>query len=164
MKPPQKKKAAVVDLRILATDLAPSALQRTREAVYPATRMGNLSRGRLLRHFQRHGRRGSGDEQYEVRQELRYLVVAKRLNLAHPPFPMPGPLDAVLCRNVLMYLDTDVRRGVLGEVTRLLAPGGLLMIGHAETLAGIEHRLVMLRPSVYRKPVPGAPPYRSVRP
>jgi chemotaxis protein methyltransferase CheR len=148
---------AELDLKILATDIAPSAISRAQAGIYACQRVQTLSRGQLIRHFIRHGRRGSGSEVHEVKPELRRMIVLKRLNLAQTPFPMRGPLDAVLCRNVMMYLGQTVRQALIDEITRLLAPGGLLMIGHAETLAGIDHRLVMTRPSVFRKPEPGEP-------
>jgi chemotaxis protein methyltransferase CheR len=146
-----------LDLKILATDIAPSAISRAQAGIYACQRVQTLTRGQLIRHFIRHGRRGSGSELYEVKPELRRQVVLKRLNLSLTPYPMRGPLDAVLCRNVMMYLGQTVRQALIDEITRLLAPGGLLMIGHAETLAGIEHRLIMMQPSVFRKPEPGEP-------
>ena len=91
-------------------------------------------------------------------------VAFARLNLSAPPFPMSGPLDVVFCRNVMIYFDQPVRQGLIAEIERLLAPGGLLMIGHAETLNGVATGLRPIYPSMYRKPLPGEAPQITRRP
>ena len=52
-------------------------------------------------------------------------------------------------------IDTEFQ-ALISEIERLLAPGGILFIGHSETLTGIRTGLTAVRPSVYRKPVAGA--------
>ena len=86
-----------------------------------------------------------------MREELQARVCFRRLNLSRPPFPLRGPLDCIFCRNVTMYLGVAVRQRLLVEFERLLRPGGLLLIGHAETLLGLETSLRMVRPSVFIK-------------
>ena len=78
-------------------------------------------------------------------------VLFKRVNLATPPFPMRGDLDVVFCRNVMIYFDNAVRQRLVGEIERLLRPGGLLVVAHSETLNGIRSGLRTVQPSVYRK-------------
>jgi chemotaxis protein methyltransferase CheR len=51
----------------------------------------------------------------------------------------------------MIYFDQDVRSRLLHEIERLLAPGGTLLVGHTESLAGISTRLKMITPSVYKK-------------
>ena len=65
---------------------------------------------------------------------------------------MKGPLDAVFCRNVMIYFDRPMRAAVVGEFERLVGPGCPLFIGHSETLNGITTRFKTERPSVYRMP------------
>jgi len=79
------------------------------------------------------------------------MMVFRRVNLSAPPFPMTGPLDAVFCRNVMIYFDDAVRLRLLDEANRLLKPGGYLVVGHAESLAGMISDFKYVRPSVYRK-------------
>jgi chemotaxis protein methyltransferase CheR len=64
---------------------------------------------------------------------------------------MTGPLDAIFCRNVMIYFDRPMRAGLVGEVERLVKPGGRFFIGHSETLNGIETGLHVERPSIYCK-------------
>ena len=73
------------------------------------------------------------------------------MNLATPPFPMKGPLDIVMCRNVMTYFDDPVRKRLLEDIHRLLKPGGYLMVGHAESLAGMVGSLKHVAPGVYTR-------------
>jgi chemotaxis protein methyltransferase CheR len=137
------------DYAILATDLSTVMLERARGALYPEGSLDGLTQQQRARYFRPH--RGGDTCVYEVCPELRDRVVFGRLNLAQRPYPLRGPLDCVLCRNVLMYLTADARRGVVAEIERLLKPGGLLMTGHSETLIETKTRLRRLQPSVFMK-------------
>ena len=96
-----------------------------------------------------------GSTGYTVSSDLRERVAFARLNLSTPPFPMRGPIDVVLCRNVMIYFDQRVRQDLVREIERLLVPGGYLMIGHSETLNGVATGLRSVGVTVYRKPLPG---------
>lgn len=135
-----------LDVRILGTDISTKALASAKAARYPAAKV-DLGGRTVASHF-----RQSPDGTLEVRQALRRMATFQRLNLAKPPFPMKGPLDAVFCRNVMIYFDDPVRARLLAEIERLLAPGGLLFLGHAESLAGFETGLRPVVPSVFIKP------------
>lgn len=136
------------DWRILATDISTRVLATARAGVYPEDRMAGVPPAFRAQWFARDHAGGPST----VRPALRDRVAFARLNLATPPFPMPGPLDAVFCRNVMIYFDERVRQGIVAEVERLLRPGGLFVVGHAETLHGLRTRLVPVRPSVFRRP------------
>ena len=121
-----------------------------RRGRYRAGQLAGVSREQLTRGFVKQPQ--TGDEaSYEVSPELKQHVTFARLNLAQPPFPMKGPFDAVLCRNVMIYFDAPVRQGLVREMERLVRPGGLVMVGHSETLSGLETALQVVAPSVYRR-------------
>jgi chemotaxis protein methyltransferase CheR len=146
--------AADADLKILATDIAADTLRQAVEGRYAAPRLEPVPGPLRARWFTRHADPGGDREAdvYEVVPELKALVTFRRLNLAQPPFPMKGPFDVVFCRNVLIYFDQPTRQRLLGAIEGLLAPGGLLCIGHTETLNGIRSGLRLVRPSVFRAP------------
>jgi chemotaxis protein methyltransferase CheR len=135
-----------VDARILATDISTEALQRCNLATYDNDRLGPVPADLRHRWFdeQRDGR-------WAVKRTLRDMVVFRRMNLSQPPFPMSGPLDAIFCRNVMIYFDDSVRMGLLDQAHRLLKPEGLLFVGHAESLAGMISDFKYVKPSVYRR-------------
>jgi len=144
---------AAADLKILATDIAEETLRQAEAGAYPASRLSPVPQALFKRWFQRTGESpGPEGQVFGVVPELRRRVVFRRLNLTEPPYPMKGPFDAIFCRNVLIYFDQATRQRLIGGMERLLGPGGLLCIGHTETLSGIRCGLKMVRPSVFRKP------------
>ena len=86
------------------------------------------------RYFQRDG---SG---FVLDERIRSAVSFEERNLIgeDPSFWHEGAFDVIFCRNVLMYLAPSAARRVVDRITTALAPGGLLFLGHAETLRGIS--------------------------
>ncbi|MCP4601415.1 MAG: methyltransferase domain-containing protein [Proteobacteria bacterium] len=142
-----------MDFKILATDISTKVLNSAKKGVYDSKSVEPLTKAQRIKHFSRITPRSADEALFEVKPEVKRHIVFKRLNLSTPPFPMQGPLDAVFCRNVMIYFDNRVRQGLISEIERLLQPGGFLVTGHSETLAGISSSFKMLRPSVYMKPM-----------
>jgi chemotaxis protein methyltransferase CheR len=72
----------------------------------------------------------------EIEPRLRAQVRFVEHNVARddPVLFAPGTYDVVFCRNLLMYLTPDAARAVVERITRALAPGGFLFLGHTDTL------------------------------
>lgn len=140
-----------VDWRVLATDISLTMLERAAKGEYSARDLSGVPEGYHRSAFVR----SSGDEEarWVVRDRLRRRLVLRRLNLAVTPYAMRGPMDVILCRNVMIYLADTVRQGIVREAERLLCPGGMFMISHTETLAALETTLHNVRPSVSRKEI-----------
>lgn len=142
-----------VNWKLLSTDISVTALRTATDGIYDSSRLAQVPTALRRKYFEPvHGGAG-GEPDNRVVPSLRSRVMFKRLNLATPPFPMRGDLDAVFCRNVMIYFDNTVRQRLISEIERLLRPGGLLVVAHSETLNGIRTQLKTVRPSVYRKPV-----------
>jgi chemotaxis protein methyltransferase CheR len=103
---------------------------------------------RLARFFQE--RRGREGPSYEVTPELSSLITFKQLNLMHP-LPMKGPLDAIFCRNVVIYFDKDTQRELFSRVAHLQRPGDLLFLGHSESLFKVSESYTPIGKTVYRR-------------
>ena len=136
------------DVRILATDLDSEVLQRARRGVYAPERTASLSRERLERFFI--DRPEGRATVHQVAPELASLVTFKQLNLMHP-LPMKGPLDAIFCRNVVIYFDKETQRDLFGRVCRLQRPGDLLFLGHSESLFKVCDSYALIGKTVYRR-------------
>ncbi len=142
-----------IEWRVLCTDISTKVLAMAKAGRYRAAQLKAVGREALARHFVKVSDGASADEAiFEVRRELKQHLTFARLNLARPPFPMRGPFDAVLCRNVMIYFDAPIRQGVATQMERLVRPGGLVFVGHAETLSGLDTALQVVAPSVYRRP------------
>lgn len=144
-------KKELPDIRILATDINTTVLKKARAGEYSSKSIDVFSYPQRSNYFDLLTTNRQEDRLYQVKGFVRELITFKRLNLAHPPFPMNGPLDVVFCRNVMIYFDRDVRQRLISEIERLLAVDGLLIIGHSETLSGVQTGLKAVKPSVYRK-------------
>ena len=140
-----------VDFKLLATDISTKVLAKASAGVYAPSQLDPVANAFKKRYFERVGEGRANDATYQVKSHVKKAAVFKRLNLSTPPFPMTGPLDVVFCRNVMIYFDNAVRQGLVTEIERLLKPGGVLFVGHSETLTGISTGLVLEQPSVYRK-------------
>ena len=137
------------DIRILATDISTEMLDDAERGVYAEEKVKPLPpifRGQYLE-----ARRVDKDILYTVKPVVKGMVTFARLNLSTPPFAMHGPMDVIFCRNVMIYFDNQVKRKLLDAFAGLLRPGGYLMVGHAESLAGMNEPFKMVKPSVYRK-------------
>lgn len=119
------------DFPILATDLSADALAVARRGRYSAAEVGRgTTEEQRSRHFRRDG------DGWVVVEGLRRIIEFRRLNLILP-LPSLGPFDLILCRNLLIYLDDEARRRLCQGFHRSLNPGGLLMIGAAESIYGV---------------------------
>jgi chemotaxis protein methyltransferase CheR len=136
------------DIKILATDLDSDVLERGRRGVYTEERFRNMPLQRRTRFFtERHDGNGVC---YEASPELKALITFKQLNLMHP-LPMRGPLNAVFCRNVVIYFDKDTQRDLFARVAQLQRPGDVLFLGHSESLFKVSEDYSLIGRTVYRR-------------
>jgi len=133
------------DCAILATDISTRALAACRDGIYDTAAVAPIPQAMKQRWLQPQA------ERWQVDARLRSLLTVNRVNLAKPPFPMRGPFDAIFCRNVMIYFDLPVRQRLVTACQELLRPGGLLLIGAAESLHGLDHAFTTVRPAVFRK-------------
>jgi two-component system, chemotaxis family, CheB/CheR fusion protein len=113
-------------VQIFATDVSESAIELARAGVYPASVEADVSPERLRLYFVR------TDGGYRVTKSVRDLCVFARQDLTKdPPF---SHLDLILCRNVLIYMDTALQKKLLSVFHYALNPGGFLMLGQAESV------------------------------
>ena len=137
-----------VDVKILATDINTKVLEEAEAGRYPAKRLETVPESQRQRYM--HRQTHPKEPHYQVRRELRDMIVFRRMNLAKPPFPMRGPMDIIFCRNAMIYFDDAIRRPLLEEYHRLLRPDGYLMVGHAESLTKTGDLFARDGSSVYR--------------
>jgi chemotaxis protein methyltransferase CheR len=135
------------DVRILATDLDSEVLSRARRGIYPPERMSTVSPERLQRFFIEPP---EGGGICQIAPEVAALVTFKQLNLIHP-LPMRGPLDAIFCRNVVIYFDKETQRELFTRIARLQRPGDLLFLGHSESLFKVCDSYALIGKTIHRR-------------
>jgi two-component system CheB/CheR fusion protein len=140
-------------VEIFASDCSEIALNQARRGYYPSSIRTQVAGERLKRYFVPEG---SG---YRIAQEIRECCIVTKHNLLRdPPF---SKIDLISCRNVLIYLLPAVQKKLLALFHFALKPGGLLLLGNAETvgspqqlfeLLSKEHRLYS-RKNLAKEPI-----------
>ncbi len=138
-----------LDIKILATDISTSVLEKCRNGMYPEKSMLNVPAMFKQKYFSTI-KKGE-DNYFKAESSLTSLIKFARLNLIENPYPMTGPMDVIFCRNVMIYFDNITRKKIVDEAYRLLKPGGYLIISHSESLTGIENKFKTIKPSIYLK-------------
>jgi chemotaxis protein methyltransferase CheR len=121
------------DGRILATDIDTEALATAQRAVYSLAALERAGLPRRRAHFLR----GTGPNEglVRLRPELQAMVRFEVRNLLAPRWAGDERFDAVFCRNVMIYFDRAAQQRLLDRFAGVLAPGGLLFLGHSESCA-----------------------------
>jgi len=137
---------AAVDSGLLATDISLAALREAEAGEYNVGKMRELPASYRNTYFLR-----KDESVYTIRDDIRKMVMFKRLNLMADTFPMKGLFDAIFCRNVMIYFNQVSREKVVNALYRFVKPGGYLFIGHSESLNRETCPFTYVKPAVYRK-------------
>ena len=142
------------DVQVVGLDVDHQALEKARRGVYFPNSFRSLSPAQLERHFVR---QASGAA---VKDAIRKMVTLRHGNLVEPAsFAGLAPVDVIFCRNVLIYFSDAMILKVVQAFHELLAPGGHLFLGHAESLSRITDLFTPVRfqgAMVYQKSLPSA--------
>ena len=122
------------NVRLFASDVSSGMLERSRAGVYSQNEVNRgLPAPMLVKFFTQKG------TSWHISDDLRREVTFFQHNLARDATTIP-PVDIVLVRNVLIYFDVDTKRQVLDKIRRHLRPGGVLVLGTAETTLNLDER------------------------
>jgi chemotaxis protein methyltransferase CheR len=139
------------DVRVVGTDLSKQAVTHARRGVYQSGALRATSARDRARYF------SEEHDGLHVVDDVKKLCQFGQMNLFDGGRGnLVGRVDAIFCRNVLIYFDVRSRKRVIDNLYQRLTPGGYLMLGHSESLLNLStaFELVHLRDDlVYRKPV-----------
>jgi two-component system, chemotaxis family, CheB/CheR fusion protein len=133
------------ELKVFGTDVDEDAISFARRGVYSPEQLENVSPERLSRFFMRTG------NSFTVRKEIRRAVVFGVNNLVSDA-PV-SRIDLILCRNVFIYLDSDLQKRVLARFQFALRNNGLMVLGRSELIPFASRLLrpIDLARRIYRK-------------
>lgn len=138
------------DVKILATDIDSNVLATGKSGIYEYRRIENIDEKFKRNYF--HRGCGKNEEKVRVDKKLRDLITFKQLNLLHE-WPIKGPFDIIFCRNVIIYFDKATQQDLFARYFEMLAPGGLLMLGHSENLGAFTQHFDNVGRTIFRKPL-----------
>ncbi len=136
------------DCKILATDICSRILEAAQRGIYGQESMADIPAQYRERYFVASGTRN--ERTYRVNDSLHDMVRFARLNLMHE-WPMRGPFDLVLCRNVMIYFDKPTQAALVKRFWNLLKKGGYLFVGHSESLTSSTQEFRYVQPATYIK-------------
>jgi chemotaxis protein methyltransferase CheR len=138
-----------VDYRIFASDLSTQVLEKARLAVYDEERVEPVPESYKKKYLLRS--KDHSRHEVRVRPELRQKVSFSRINFMDESYHIDELFDVVFCRNVIIYFERKVQEMILGKICKHLRSGGWLLLGHSETLAGMNMPLTGVAPTIYSR-------------
>ena len=113
------------DIKIFATDIDIKAIEQAGRGVFSENIVDDVTPERLAKYFTKRG------DQYHISKEIRRMIIFAPHNmLSDPPF---GKLDLISCRNVMIYFQPILQRGLFAIFHSALKNGGYLFLGKSET-------------------------------
>ncbi len=113
-------------VQIFATDIDNDAIEKARMGRYPESISVDVSPDRLKRFFVRE------KNAFRIKKEIREtLIFSVQSVIKDPPF---SKLDLVSCRNLLIYMDSNLQKKVFPVFHYALKPDGILFLGNSETV------------------------------
>lgn len=141
------------DWAVLGTDISAAMLEKARKATYDTAQMQTVPGPLFRRYFMT-----SADPELRntvrIVPELRRRVRFHALNLMDADYAVARDVSVIFLRNVLIYFDPSDKKKVIRRMREHLAPGGFLIVGHAESMVVDCPGLVQVRPTIFRKAHP----------
>jgi chemotaxis protein methyltransferase CheR len=141
------------DLRVYASDISQTMLRKSREGLYRGASFRETEPRLRDKYFEKK------DGHYRICEEVKRHVDFIHLNLLEQSrIALLGPIDVILCRNVIIYFDAERKSRVIQTFHDKLRPGGYLLLGHSESLINISSAFElrhMKHDLVYRRPIAG---------
>jgi len=143
-----RKKSPNTTYSILATDVSTRVIQTAYQGIYDIEKIAPVPLELKRTYFLRSK---SNPKLVRVRPEFRKKLQFKRINFMDGNYGLnKADYDIIFCRNVLIYFDKATQEKVILKFCSHLKPGGLLFLGHSESVIGMTLPLRQIRPTVYR--------------
>lgn len=138
-------------VEVIGTDISQRVLHMAREGVYGEASFRSTELSQKKRFFTEH------EGKARVKDEVRNLVSISHLNLFDTArIALLGKMDAIFCRNVIIYFDQPGKKSVIENFFQRLVPEGFLLLGHSESLINLStsfHLRHFKHDMVYQKPL-----------
>lgn len=135
--------------KLMASDIDSKVLASASQGIYKLDNLKGLSPERMQRFFLRGKDSNAG--LVRAKPEMRRFIDFLSVNLIRDDWPFREPFDVVFCRNVMIYFDAPTQRGVLERIHRVMKPGGMLFVGHAENFSESRDLFTLRGKTVYER-------------
>ncbi len=126
------------NIQVFATDIDSEAISFARAGVYPSSISIDITPERLARFFTME----PGASAYRINKTIRdMLIFSEQSLIKDPPF---SKLDLISCRNLLIYLNSELQKKIIPLFHYALNPGGMLFLGSSETVGEFDALFTIL--------------------
>jgi chemotaxis protein methyltransferase CheR len=143
------KEYPTIDAKILATDISQKILAQACAGQYDIQKIKTIPDE--YRHLAFHPVERVQSSLYEVSPEIRKYITFAYFNLMTPEYPFRFGFDYIFCRNVMIYFDRQTQETVINRMAQHIRPDGYLIVGHSESLNGLNHKLAYVKPTIYKQ-------------
>lgn len=137
------------NVTLTASDIDSKVLTLATRGAYRLDGLKGINAERLHRFFMKGT--GANEGLARIKPSLRAMVQFINVNLIRDDWPFRDRFDVVFCRNVMIYFDAPTQRKVLERIHRVMVPGGLLFVGHAENFGESRDLFLLKGKTVYER-------------
>ena len=112
--------------KIIATDIDNTILERAKKGEYVFSEVKNVKKEYLDRYFKKR------DDKYIIDERIKNMVTFKKHDLILDNYEKD--FDLIVCRNVVIYFNQDIKNEIYKKFSQSLKPGGLLFVGATESI------------------------------
>jgi chemotaxis protein methyltransferase CheR len=134
------------DIGILATDISKEALTQAIEGKYSKEKISEVPITLRNKYF-----KFTDNDYVKVNDDIKKMILFKRLNLMNENLPFKGNFDIIFCRNVMIYFDQITKENLVKKFYKFTNDGGYLFVGHSESLLRETCPYKYIKPAIYCK-------------
>jgi len=135
-----------MNIKILGTDISNKVVSHAQKGAY------DLSELSVFNSYQIHQYFDKVEDKYIIKSEIKDLITLRTFNLMEH-FPFKNNFDIIFSRNVMIYFDNSTQEKLIKKYYNVLTTGGLLFIGHSESLTQKQYKFKYIHPTIYMKTV-----------
>ncbi|MDJ1469004.1 CheR family methyltransferase [Cytophagaceae bacterium DM2B3-1] len=144
-----KKRHPDFSYSLLASDISIRALQAAYQGIYEQSKISSIPLDIRRTYFLQSK---TDPHVFRIKPFYRKKIIYKRINLMEDSFGLlKADYDIIFCRNVLIYFNKLTQEEVIGKLCQHLRPGGLLFLGHSESILGMQLPLKQIKPTLFQK-------------
>ena len=90
------------------------------------------------------------EDKWRVADEVKNMVLFRRLNFMRENFPFNKKFHSIFCRNVMIYFDPETRKKLVSRFSRYMEKNVYFYIGLSESLGRTNNYFKYIKPGVYQ--------------
>ncbi|RAW00511.1 CheR family methyltransferase [Pseudochryseolinea flava] len=144
-----RKKNPHFKYNLLASDVSMRVMQTAYQGIYTLDKIAGVPHEIRREYFLRSKVQ---PDVVRIKPQFRKNISYKRINLMNDSFGLNSNMfNIIFCRNVLIYFDKQRQEAVIRKFANHLRPGGILFLGHSESIMGMNVPFRQIRPTTYER-------------